>query len=154
MKFAKFLRTSILKNICICFKRLLLFVSPQITITNSGGKFGLDETSTEYKISIFLNVTFLFNQMQPYNLYVSLFICKFFEHFNRFQLTFLLNFFGSARFLNSNLHLVSQVATMSLRNRLAYSGNSTYCKIPCRVKDLIRLLIEMLKKLFFIFGCI
>ena len=43
---------------------------------------------------------------------------------------------------------------MSLRNRLAYSGNSAYCKIPCRVKDLIRLLIEMLKKLFFIFGCI
>ena len=68
MKFAKFLRTSILKNIC---ERLLLFVSPQNTITNSGGEFGLDETSTECKVSIFLNGTTLFNQMQPYNLYVS-----------------------------------------------------------------------------------
>ena len=43
MKFAK-LKNSILKNIC---ERLLLFVSPQNTITNSGGKFGLDDTSTE-----------------------------------------------------------------------------------------------------------
>ena len=68
VKFAKFLRTPILKNIC---ERLLLFVSPQNTITNSGGKFGLDETSTECNVSIFLNVTILFNQMQPYNLYVS-----------------------------------------------------------------------------------
>ena len=67
MKFAKFLRTPILKNIC---ERLLLFVSPQNTITNSGGKFGLDETSTECNENIFLNVTYLFNQMQPYNLYV------------------------------------------------------------------------------------
>ena len=64
MKFAKLLRTPILKNICE-----LLFVSPQNTITNSGGKFGLDETSTECKV--FLNVAILFNQMQPYNLYVS-----------------------------------------------------------------------------------
>ena len=59
MKFAKFLRTPILKNIC---ERLLLFVSPQNTITMSGGEFGLDETSTE---------CILFNQMQLYNLYVS-----------------------------------------------------------------------------------
>ena len=59
LKFAKFLRTPILKNIC---KRLLLFVSPQNTITNSGGEFGLDETSTD---------CILFNQMQLYNLYVS-----------------------------------------------------------------------------------
>ena len=66
MKFAKLLRKPILKNIC---ERLLLFVSPQNTITNSGGKFGLDETSTECKV--FLNVAILFNQMQPYNLYVS-----------------------------------------------------------------------------------
>ena len=29
------------------------FVSPQNTITNSGGEFGLDETSTECKVSIF-----------------------------------------------------------------------------------------------------
>ena len=47
MKFAKLLRTPILKNIS---ERLLLFVSPQNTITNSGGKFGLDETSTEFKV--------------------------------------------------------------------------------------------------------
>ena len=48
------------KNIC---ERLLLFVSPQNTITNSGGEFGLDDTSTEGKVSIFLNVTILFNQI-------------------------------------------------------------------------------------------
>ena len=35
----------------IC-ERLLLFVSPQNTITNSSGEFGLDETSTECKVSI------------------------------------------------------------------------------------------------------
>ena len=45
MKSAKFLRTPILKNIC---ERLLLFVLPQNTITNSGSEFRLDETSTEY----------------------------------------------------------------------------------------------------------
>ena len=67
MKFAKFLRTPTLKNNC---ERLLLFVSPQNTIT-SGGEFELDETSTERKVSTFLKVTILFNQMQPYNLYVS-----------------------------------------------------------------------------------
>ena len=58
MKFAKFLRTPIFKNIG---EILLLFVSPQNTITNSGGKFGLDETSTECNENIFLNVTYLFN---------------------------------------------------------------------------------------------
>ena len=68
MKFAKFLRTPILKNI---FERLLLFVSPQDTITNNGIEFGLNETSADWKVSIFLNVTILFNQIQPYNLYVS-----------------------------------------------------------------------------------
>ena len=57
--FAKFLRTSILKNIC---ERLLLLVSPQNTITNSGGEFGLDETLTE---------CILLNQMQLYNLHIS-----------------------------------------------------------------------------------
>ena len=36
----------------IC-ERLLLFVSLQNTITNSSGEFGLDETSTECKVSIF-----------------------------------------------------------------------------------------------------
>ena len=48
-------------EICKIFKntyfeehlRLLLFVLPQNTITNSGGEFGLDETSTECKVSIF-----------------------------------------------------------------------------------------------------
>ena len=49
-KFANFLRTSILKNIC---ERLLLFVLPQNTITNSGGRFGVDKTSTECKVNIF-----------------------------------------------------------------------------------------------------
>ena len=70
MKFAKFSRTPILKNIC---KKLILFVSPQNTITITGGKFGLEKTSTECKVSIFLNVTIFFNQMQPYNLYESFF---------------------------------------------------------------------------------
>ena len=50
MKLAKILRTPVLKNI---YERLLLFVSTQNTITNSGGGFGLDETSTECKVSIF-----------------------------------------------------------------------------------------------------
>ena len=36
----------------------------------TGGKFGLDEISTECNLSIFLNVTILFIQIQPYNLYV------------------------------------------------------------------------------------
>ena len=71
-KFAKFLRTPILKNIC---ERLFLFVSPQNTFINSGGEFGLevwtrrdlDRVQSKY----FLNVTISFNQMQPYNLYVS-----------------------------------------------------------------------------------
>ena len=40
----------------IC-ERLLLFVSPQNIITNSSGEFGLDETSTECKVSIFLERT-------------------------------------------------------------------------------------------------
>ena len=53
MKFAKFLITPILKKIC---ERLFLFVSPQNTIANSGGEFGLDETSIECEAIIFLNV--------------------------------------------------------------------------------------------------
>ena len=36
----------------IC-ERLLLFVLPENTITNSSGEFGLDEFSTECKVSIF-----------------------------------------------------------------------------------------------------
>ena len=38
VKFAKFLRTSILKNIC---ERLILFSAPQNTMANSSGDFGL-----------------------------------------------------------------------------------------------------------------
>ena len=38
VKLSKFLRTSILKNIC---ERLILFNSPQKTIANSSGEFGL-----------------------------------------------------------------------------------------------------------------
>ena len=55
MKFAKFLRTPILKNM---YERLILFASSQNTTSTSGGEFGLDETSTE---------CILFNQMQLYN---------------------------------------------------------------------------------------
>ena len=40
----------------IC-ERLLLFVSPENTITNISGKFGLDEILTECKLSIFLKRT-------------------------------------------------------------------------------------------------
>ena len=47
---ARVFKTPILKNIC---ERLLLFVSPQNTLANSGGEFGPDETSTECKVSIF-----------------------------------------------------------------------------------------------------
>ena len=52
-------------------ERLLLFVSPQNTIIRSGGEVGLDQTSTECKVSVVLNVTILFNQIQPYNSYIS-----------------------------------------------------------------------------------
>ena len=55
IKFAKFLRTPILKNIC---ERLFLFVSSQNTITNSSGEFGLGKTSTECKVSNFKRKTF------------------------------------------------------------------------------------------------
>ena len=40
MKFAKFLRTPIFKNIC---ERLLLFFSSQNIIATSGGEFGLND---------------------------------------------------------------------------------------------------------------
>ena len=72
----------------IC-ERLLLFVSPQNTITNSSGKFGLDETSTECKVSIFLkykdavarrcsvkNVFLEISQSFKENTYASLFFNK------------------------------------------------------------------------------
>ena len=44
VKFAKFLRTSIAKNI---YERLLVYVSPQNTIANSSGEFGLYKTLSE-----------------------------------------------------------------------------------------------------------
>ena len=47
---SEILRTPTLKKVC---ERLLLFASPQNTITDSCGEFGLDETSTECKVSIF-----------------------------------------------------------------------------------------------------
>ena len=75
VKFAKFLRTSILKNIC---KRLILFNSPQNTIANSSGEFGL--------------VSFIKqNNFIQSNAAIS-FIYKLKKCCFRFQLTFLLNF--------------------------------------------------------------
>ena len=87
MKFAKFLRTFILKNIC---ERMLLFVSPQNTIANSSGAFALDETLIECKVSIF----FKHNNFIRSNAAIS-FICNHIilnNVFLTFQLTFLLNF--------------------------------------------------------------
>ena len=80
MKYAIFSGTPILKNI---YEKLLLFASPQNIIANSSGEFGLDETSTECKVSsIFLNSTVLFD-----HLYIS------FKNVSlTFQLTFLLDF--------------------------------------------------------------
>ena len=49
-----------MKNTC---ERLLLFVSPQNTVANSRGEFGLDETLTKWKVSIFLCMTILFDQI-------------------------------------------------------------------------------------------
>ena len=70
VKFAKFLRTSILKNIC---ERLLLCVSPQNTIANSSGtsvctRRDLERVQSKY---FFKNITILFDQMQAYHLYIS-----------------------------------------------------------------------------------
>ena len=89
VKFAKFLPTSILKNTC---QRLLLFVSPQDTITNGSGEFGLDETLTECKVSIF----FKRNNFIQSNTAISL--CKLKNVSLTFQLTFSLNFWLSALF--------------------------------------------------------
>ena len=47
------------------------FILLQNTIGNNSGEFGLDETLTECKVSIFLNVTTLFDQIQPYHFYIS-----------------------------------------------------------------------------------
>ena len=63
-------------EICEIFKntyfeenlRKTAFVSPRNTVANSSGKFELDESSTECKASIFLNITVLFVQMQRYQL--------------------------------------------------------------------------------------
>ena len=85
VKSAKFLRTSILKNIC---GRLLLFVSPQNTIANFSGEFGLNETLAECQLSIF----FKHNNFIPLNAAIS-FILKLKSNVPlTFQLTFLLNF--------------------------------------------------------------
>ena len=56
MQFAKSLRTHILKNIC---KRLLLFVSPHNTITNSIGEFGIDEISIEREVFFLKRIKFI-----------------------------------------------------------------------------------------------
>ena len=64
--------------------------------------------------SIFLSITILFHQMQPYH-----FIYKLKNVPLTFQLTFLINFWLCALLKYSILHLVSYVATMSFRNRLA-----------------------------------
>ena len=96
MKFAKFLRTPILKNIC---ERLFLFVSRQYTVPNSSGEFGLGDISTECKL-FFKRYGFIRS-----NTAIS-FIYKLKNVSLTFRLTLLLNF-DSARFLNSILHLVS-----------------------------------------------
>ena len=83
VKFAKFLRTSILKNIC----ERLLFVSPKNTIANSSGAFALDETLIECKVRIFLK----HNSFIRSNAAIS-FIYKLKNVSLTFQLTFLLNF--------------------------------------------------------------
>ena len=46
-----------LESFLIALQLELLFVSPRNIITNSSGEFGLDETSTECKVSIFLKRT-------------------------------------------------------------------------------------------------
>ena len=84
VKFAKFLRTSILKNI---WERLLLFVSPQNTIANNSGEFGLDETLRQCKLSIF----FKHNNFIPSNSAIS-FKYKLKNVPLTFHLTLLLNF--------------------------------------------------------------
>ena len=83
VKFAKFLRTSILKKI---YERLLLFVSPQNTIANSSGEFRLNETLTECK-ALFIKQ----NNFIRSNAVIS-FIYKLKKVSLTFQLTFLLNF--------------------------------------------------------------
>ena len=89
MKFAKFLGTSILKNIC---ERLILFNLPQNIIADSSGLFGLDETLTDYKVS-FIKQS---NIIQS-NAAIS-FICKLKKNVSlTFQLTFLLIFLDSKK---------------------------------------------------------
>ena len=62
MKFVKFLKNTyfeehLQKTASICF-------TSKYYLTNNGGGFGLDETSTECKASISLKVTILVNLMQ------------------------------------------------------------------------------------------
>ena len=68
VKFVKDLRTPILKNSC---ERLLLFFLPQNTIANRIGESGLDETSTECKVSIFLNCNNSIRSNAAILLYIS-----------------------------------------------------------------------------------
>ena len=74
----------IFKNI---YESLLLFVSPQNTIANSSGEFGLDETLTDSIVSIF----FKHNNFISSNAAISL-IYKLQNVSLTFQLSFLLNF--------------------------------------------------------------
>ena len=83
MKFAKFQRTSILKN---SWERLLLFVSPQNTIANSGSELGLDEALTKCKVNFIKQ-----NHFIPSNAAIS-FIYEFRNVSLTVQLASLLNF--------------------------------------------------------------
>ena len=73
----------------------VLFASPQNTITNRSDEFGLEEISTECKVNIFLSLTILFNQMQPY-------------YFLNISINIPIKFLTFSRFLNSILHLVAR----------------------------------------------
>ena len=84
VKFAKILRTSILKNIC---KKLLLFVSPQNAIANNSGEFALDETLRECKVSFFKRNSFVRS-----NAAISFIKYKLKNVPLTCQITFLLNF--------------------------------------------------------------
>ena len=106
LKFAKFSRTSILENTS---ERLLLFVSPKNTIANSSCELGLDETLTKCKVSFIKQNHFIRSNAT---------ISFIYELKNVFFISvdILLNF--------CELLLVSQVAMISLKNRLALKRNS------------------------------
>ena len=94
------LRTSILKNI---WGRLLLYASPQNTIANFSGEFGLNEALAACQLSIF----FKHNNFIPLNAAIS-FIHKLKNNVPlKFQLTFLLNFWHYALLKYFILRVVS-----------------------------------------------